>query len=272
MKRGLGIATVPLLVASGALAADDLFLIPDRFFATPNATISVWVLNGTFTKSENAVARDRLWDITLVTPDGVTHPDTSEWDDYSDTTMSVLRVRLGASGTYVLGAAVRPRELTVEAKEFDAYLASVGIPDVLNARRKNKEFDAPVRERYSKHVKAVVQVGDRRTEAYDTDFDYPAELIPLNNPYTLKPGGALRVRALVDGGPIANQLLIAGGRTPSGADIAPRFVRTDRAGIARVWVSSRGAWYVKFIHMERATADTTIDYESKWATLTFGVR
>lgn len=27
-----------------------------------------------------------------------------------------------------------------------------------------------------------------------------------------------------------------------------------------------------FIHMEYATADTTIDYESKWATLTFGVR
>jgi hypothetical protein len=80
------------------------------------------------------------------------------------------------------------------------------------------------------------------------------------------------VRAVVEGEPITNQLVIAGGRTPSGARIAQRSVRTDSAGIARVRISSRGAWYVKFIHMERAAADSTIDYESKWATLTFGVR
>jgi hypothetical protein len=29
---------------------------------------------------------------------------------------------------------------------------------------------------------------------------------------------------------------------------------------------------VKFIHMQPAAGDSTIDYESKWATLTFGVR
>jgi hypothetical protein len=49
-------------------------------------------------------------------------------------------------------------------------------------------------------------------------------------------------------------------------------VRTDADGVARVWLRSSGIWYVKFIHMERVTADTTIDYESKWATLTFQVR
>jgi uncharacterized GH25 family protein len=272
MKRRIVIAAVLVLVTSASLAAHDLFLKPDSFFVAPGGTITVRVLSGTFSKSENAVAKDRLRDISLVTPDGVTHPDTSGWDDRSDTTMSVLRVRVGASGTYVIGASVHPREITVEAKDFNAYLASDGIPDVLAARRKNKEFHSPVRERYSKHVKAVVQVGDSRTDAYDTDLDYPAELIPLDNPYALRPGSTLRVRALVGGGPVARQLVVASGRTPSGARIPQQFVRTDSAGIARVRVSSRGAWYVKFIHMERAAADTTIDYESKWATLTFGVR
>lgn len=272
MKRRIGIATVLVLVTSASLAAHDLFLKPDSFFAAPGATISVRVLNGTFSKSENAVARDRLRDISVVTSDGVTHPDTSEWDDRTDTTTSVLRVRVGPSGTYVIGASVRPRELNLAAKDFNAYLASDGVPDVLEARRRNDELGMPARERYSKHVKAVVQVGDRRTDAYDTALGYPAELIPLDNPYALRRGGTLRVRALVEGEPVANQSVIAGGRTPSGARIAQRSVRTDSAGIARIRVSSRGAWYVKFIHMERATADTTIDYESKWATLTFGVR
>ena len=272
MKRRIIVAALLMLVVSGSLAAHDLFLKPDSFFVAPGGTVSVRVLNGTFSKSENAVARDRLRDVSLVTPDGVTPVDTTAWDDRTDTTTSVLQVRVGPSGTYVLGASVRPRELKLEAKDFNAYLASDGVPDVLETRRRNDELGTPARERYSKHVKAVVQVGDRRTDGFATALGYPAELIPLDNPYELKSGGTLRVRALVEGTPVANQFVIAGGRTPSGARIAQRSVRTDSAGIARVRVSSRGAWYVKFIHMVRAAADTTIDYESKWATLTFGVR
>jgi hypothetical protein len=272
MKWSIATAIALLLVASWALAANDLFLRPDSFFAAPGGTITIRVLNGAFSKSENAVGNDRLQDLTVVGPAGVTHPDVAAWDDYSDTTTSFLDLRVGATGTYLIGASVRPRDLMVEAKDFDAYLAANSIPDVLAARRKNKDFLAPVRERYSKHVKTIVQVGDRRTETYRTILDYPAELIPLDNPYRLRPDGTMRVRALVDGAPVANQLVIAGGQTPSGSQITPRFMRTDRAGIVRVRLSSRGAWYVRFIHMERATADTTIDYESKWATLTFGLR
>jgi uncharacterized GH25 family protein len=271
MKR-LAVAGVLVLVMAGVLAAHDMFLRPDSFFVAPGGTISVRVLNGTFSKSENAVTRDRVRDLSLVTPDGVTHPDTSEWDDRGDTTTSSLRIRASASGTYVIGASIRPRELRLEAKEFNAYLASDGLPDVLEARRRDDQLGAAARERYSKHVKAVVQVGDRRTDEFDTALGYPAELIPLENPYSVRVGGTLRLRAVVDGEPVANQLVVAGGRTPSGARLAPQSVRTDSAGIATIRLSSRGAWYVKFIHMERAVADTSIDYESKGATVTFGVR
>jgi hypothetical protein len=272
MKWRVATAPVLLLLASASLAAQDLFLRPDRYFTDPGGTITVGVFNGTFSRSEIAVASDRIADVRLVSLEGVAHPDISDWDDQSDTTMSVLQVRMRASGTYVIGASVQPREIMVEAKDFDAYLATNGVADVLEARRRSKEFGAPVRERYSKHVKAVVQVGDRRTRAFDRDFNYPAELIPLDNPYALRPGSTLRVRALIERGPVPNQLVIVGGQTQSGAPIPERYSRTDSAGIARVWVSSRGEWYVKFIHMERAAADTTIDYESRWATLTFEVR
>jgi hypothetical protein len=77
---------------------------------------------------------------------------------------------------------------------------------------------------------------------------------------------------LVDGRPAANQYVVTGGRGAGGARIAQRGFRTNADGVARVPLRSAGIWYVKFIHMERATADTTIDYESKWATLTFQVR
>jgi uncharacterized GH25 family protein len=270
MKTRIAVPTLFLLLTAGSLLAHDLFLKPDSFFVDPGATITARVLSGTFSKSENAVAKDRVRDIAVVKPTGTTRLDTAAWADQGDT--SVLTVETTESGTYVLGASLLPRELRLEGKDFNTYLASDGVPDVLEARRRNKELTRPARERYSKHVKALVQVGSTLSDGYDTALGYPAELIPLDNPYTLKPGATLRVRAMVEGQPVARQFVVAGGRTMSGARIAQRSVRTDSAGVARIRLGSRGVWYVKFIHMEPAAGDTTIDYASKWATLTFAVR
>ena len=270
MKRSVLLASLLVLAMAASLAAHDLFLKLGNYFVRPESRVRIHVLNGTFSKSENAVARDRVRDLSLVGPLGIAKLDTSAWSDRGDT--SVLTIETGASGTYVVGASILPRELRLEAKDFNAYVASDGVPDVLAARRQKSELDKPARERYSKHVKAVLQAGDRRTDAFATALGYPAELIPLENPYTLKVGSSLRVRALVEGTPVANQLVVSGGRTARGARIAPASVRTDSAGVARIRLRSPGLWYVKFIRMAPVEADTTIDYESKWATLTFQVR
>jgi hypothetical protein len=261
---------VLLAVTAGVLSAHDLFLRPTRFFVPENSEVQIHVLNGTFSKSEGAVTRDRLRALDVITPAGVAPLDTSAWVPAGDTT--VLTVRTGGAGTYVVGASLRPRELRLEAKDFNKYLATDGVPDVLEARRRSGELDRPARERYHKHVKAVLQVGSQRSSGFDRALGYPAELVPLDNPYALRTGASLRVRALVDGRPVVNQYVVTGGRRAGGARIAQRGIRTDADGVARVPLRSAGIWYVKFIHMERAMADTTIDYESKWATLTFQVR
>jgi len=269
MKRRF-LVPILLLISGGTLAAHDLFLRAENYFVAPESTVRLDVLNGTFSKSENAVTKDRLRDLSIVTAAGVTTPlDRGGWSETGDT--SVLSARVGPAGTYVIGASLLPREIALEAKDFNTYLATDGLPDVLAARRKSGELDKPARERYAKHVKALVQVGATRTPGYGAELGYPAELVPLNNPYSLKVGGNLRVKAVVEGEPVANQVVIAGGRTSGGARIAQRTVRTNRDGVASIRIGSRGVWYVKFIHMERAGADT-VDYESKWATLTFGVR
>jgi hypothetical protein len=38
-----------------------------------------------------------------------------------------------------------------------------------------------------------------------------------------------------------------------------------------VTLDAAGTWYVKFVHMVRAS-EPGLDYESKWATLTFETR
>jgi uncharacterized GH25 family protein len=270
MKRTLGLALTLLLFAVTVLAAHDLFLKPAVFFLAPNTASQARIVNGTFTRSENSITWDRVRDVSIVGPAGTSHPDASAWSDKGDT--SVLRFTTGAAGTYVLGVSTLPRELRLEAKDFNAYLASDGVPDVLAERRASGEITRAARERYQKHIKAMLQVGDSRSDAYATALGYPAELIPLANPYALENGAPLRLRVLVDGKPVANQYVVSGGRTPAGGRIAAAGYRSDSAGIVHIPIRTAGQWYVKFIHMEKVAGDTTVDYQSKWASLVFEFR
>jgi uncharacterized GH25 family protein len=271
LRRSI-LCCVAFVLAWVALAfAHDLFLRPRSFFVRPGATVRIDVLNGTFDKSEAALAFNRLSDLRIVGPAGTTRPDSSAWRVHGDSTELTWTAGT-AAGTYLVGAAVMPRELTLTAEQFNAYLKEDGIPDVLEARRATGELTKPARERYAKNVKALLQVGDARSGAFATVLGHPAELVPMDNPYALRAGATLHLRALVDGSPVAGQLVLAGGVAADGAHIAETAVRTDPQGLATVRLPKAGAWYVKFIHMVKATGEPTIDYRSKWATITFGVR
>jgi len=265
-----------MIVAAAAADAHDLFLRPRHFIVRAGAELDVRVLNGTFTSSEGSVARARLLDLAIVGPDGLSHPDRSSWTEGAKE--SQWRVTVRQPGTYVLGASLSPRTIRLTGTEFNGYLRDEGLPDILAARKAARQLGDSAYERYAKHVKALVRVigaAPGRASLVDTAYrvalGYPAELVPLDDPYLLRAGGTLRLRALSDGRLLPNQVVQAGGRTSAGRRIAQRTVRTDSAGIARVRLDARGTWYVKFIHMRPILAadGDSVDYESKWATLTF---
>ncbi|HXE82313.1 MAG TPA: DUF4198 domain-containing protein [Gemmatimonadales bacterium] len=262
------LTTMLLLVSATLLLAHDLFLKLETYFVPPNASIRVAVLNGSFSTSEGPVTPDRLLDLSLVGPVQRRAIARTAWKPSGDSTW--LTVQTGAAGTYVIGASLSPRQIALTADEFNSYLKEDGIPDILNARTLNGELGVAVRERYQKHVKAVLQVGETRTEAYATVLGYPAEIIPLTNPYAAKIGDTLAVRALVDGKPIVSQMLLSGGER-DGQAIAENWARSDTAGVARFALTEAGKWYIKFIRMVPVSGDS-VNYESKWATLTFEVR
>lgn len=260
-----------LVMACATLEAHDLFLKPERFFVAPPQGLRVRVINGTFDKSENAIDASRVADLSIVTAEGRTKLDTAKtWA--AEEPMSVASIGPLSSGVAVIGASTLPRELELTGKEFNEYLKGDGVPDVLDDRKAKGELERSARERYSKHVKTIVQAGDGRSGKVDTVLGYPAELVPLADPYALKTGETLPLKALVDGRPVANQYVLAGGRTPDGRRQTVQALRSDADGIVRVRLAARGQWYVKFIHMVRLSGDPTADYESKWASLTFEVR
>ena len=268
-RRITAVATGAVLVLASALSAHDLFIKLDTYFLSPGAAVRVPVINGTFTKSENAIDRHRIADLSLVTPGGRESLDTSIVSAQGDSTFLALRLR--GAGTYVVGLSTRQSEISLAGKQFTAYLEDEAIRDALAARAKAGISGDSAYERYSKHVKAVFQVGDPRTEGFATPLGYPAELVALDNPYRLGPGGTLRVRCLVDGRPAAGLAVLAGGRTRAGARIRAQELRTDADGVVAVRLTTRGRWYAKFVRMEKVQ-DGPHDYESRWATLTFEVR
>lgn len=269
--RRVAVVAVGLLLVSAAIAsAHDMFIKPNTFFVAENTNVLVRIVNGTFTKSENSIDRNRVQDVSVVSPAGRAQLDTSVWTVAGDT--STFEINTTTSGTYVLGASTRPNVIELAAKDFNLYLKDDGIPDALADRRRNGELNRPAKERYSKHVKALLQVGQSRSEHFATELGYPAELVPLSNPYSIQPGSVLRVRTLVDGKPAARQFVLYGGRTATGARIEQRSLRSDSTGVARIPLRTRGTWYVKFINMTKIAGDPAADYESKWATLTFQVR
>ena len=264
------LAVAALLWSAGLLAAHDMFLRPATHFVAANSTVVVRLFNGTYSKSENAIARDRLVNVAIVSPTGRAALDTAQWGVTGDTSKFTLTT--GAPGTYVLGASTRPKVLGMAAKAFNAYLAEDGLPDELATRRKEGRLNDPSKERYHKHVKALVQVGDTPSATYATVLGYPAELVPLQNPYMLKVGGTLEVKALVDGKPVAGQFVQYGGRTAGDGRVAQLNTRTDASGIARIPLNRTGSYFIKFIHMRRISGDSMANYESRWTTLTFAMR
>ncbi len=270
MVRRAALAALSLvLVATGIAGAHDMFIKPTRYFAPENAEVRVRLLNGTFILSENSIARNRLADASVLTPRGRVQLDTAEWGVRGDT--STFHIHTRSAGTYVIGVSTKPSEIDLSADDFNLYLESDGIPDVLEARRSAGELNRPARERYHKHVKAFLQVGDTRSNLYATAMGYPAELMPMENPYSLQRGATLRVRTLVDGQPAANQLVMYGGTNANDAQMEQQSVRSDARGIASIPLTAAGVYYVKFINMVRVNRGG-VDYESKWATITFQVR
>lgn len=249
--------------------AHDLFLKLDDYFLQPNSKAAVKILNGSFQTSEGAVSFERLNDVSVVAPGGaVTHP--RETDFTKDDKTSFLNLQTGASGTYVVGLSTKFREIDLKAADFNEYLAEDGIPDVLEQRKRSGELEKDVRERYTKHVKAIYQVGNAKTDDYKKILGYPVEIVPQANPYKLKAGKTLEVLCLKDGKPIANQLVMAGREEGTNLKVVPD-TRTDSNGIAKIKLSGVGKWYIKFINMTPAT-EKSLNYESKWATLTFAIK
>ena len=269
MRRKLTISAFLALFIGVTASAHDLFLKLDSYFLQPNSKASVRLLNGTFQKSDGTVSRERFRDISLFAPE-LRGPigELVTWRDEGKTT--VMEIQTGVPGTYLVGVSTKPREISLKAAEFNDYLQHDGLPDTLAERKKNNDLNKDVRERYSKHVRAIFQVGDKLSDDCKSPLNYPVEIIPQQKPYSLRVGQIITVLCVLKGQPLVDQFVMAGWESRDGK-LRTINARTDVSGLARFELTGTGKWYVKMIYMT-PLAEPNLDYESKWATLTFEIR
>lgn len=283
-----------LLAAFLLFCSHDLYLKMDTYFFQPNEEATLSLYNGTFESSENIITRDRMLDASTVGQGKRVAIRPEQWQD-QDSTITRFTFTTGEPGTYVAGVSTKARNIELAADKFNSYLEHDGVLDMLEYRTANGLLEQDAVESYQKHVKAIYQVGDQKTDDWSTALGYPIEFIPRDNPYEKYSGGNLAVQLLLDGNPLPDQLVYAdylpdshghthgdhahdhgedGHSHEDGAThthTSGQRLRTDAQGIVTVSLPEDGVYYLRTIHMENVTDSEELTHQSKWATLTFEV-
>lgn len=178
----------------------------DTYFLQPNQEATLSLYNGTFEASENTIARDRMLDASIISKGKRKSIELNQWMD-QDSTLTQLSFNTSEAGTYVVGVSTKARNIELTAEKFNDYLKHDGVLDMLKYRKNNGLLNEGAIESYAKHVKAIYQVGDLKTDDWKSKLGYPIEFIPQENPYEKYTGENLAMQLLLDGKPLANQLV-----------------------------------------------------------------
>ena len=272
---------VALIICYLLLSSHDMFLKMRTYHLRPYSPAVLDLYNGTFDRSDNIISRDRMIDVSMVGSGVRTSIDTSAWVDVDKTT--VLNFSTGDQGTWMVGVSTAPRNIELAADAFNDYLEHDGVIDMLTWRKEHNTLDQDAIEKYSKHVKTIFQVGDKRSDDWSKELGYPIEFIPLSNPYETEVGGKLSFKLLRAGAPLADQLVYVPTNNHNHSHDDGHHhdeedhhhheatqLRTDDQGIVEVPITHAGVWFVRTIHMELVD-EPGLTHESNWATITFEV-
>jgi uncharacterized GH25 family protein len=262
--RLLGTASVLLALAAPA-SAHEYWLMPERFTAAPGERIGIAHRVGAGWPGET-LPRDpaRVRRFTLVDAQGERRIGGAPGADPAGI------ATLGGPGLATAVYHSTATSLVLDAAAFESYLREEGLERILEQRAAAGASAAPGRERFVRHAKALIAVGEAGAPAapFDRAVGLDLELVPETDPRTLAGGGSFAVRLLHLGRPLAGALVKA---IPQ-ADGEPRVERrSDEAGRVLLALPSAGVWLINAVHMTPVPPGSDADWQSLWSSLTFAL-
>jgi uncharacterized GH25 family protein len=173
------------------------------------------------------------------------------------------------AGNYLLAMERNWSFIKIEAAKFEDYLREDAMEYIIAERDKRNERNKEGRERYSRFLKSLLQVGERQDDVYKKTLGLKLEIVLLENPYAKKVGDRLRFRVLFDGKPLAGHAVFASNRQSE-----KQKVITDKSGEAAMTINQKGLWLIHLVTMRRCAAVDCgeADWESFWGALSFGAK
>lgn len=154
--------------------------------------------------------------------------------------------------------------------KFSAYLDYEGLSTIAarhDARRLSRD---DVRELYTRCAKTLVSVGEAAADQ-DRATGMRLELVAAQNPMTLEKGTQMSFTLLWEGQPLADTQVALFLKNGNGSETERTVTRTNASGLARFTIPAVGTYMAASVHMIEAPADRNADWQSFWASLTFGV-
>ncbi|MBD2716525.1 DUF4198 domain-containing protein [Microvirga sp. STR05] len=256
---------------AGASLAGEFWLQPSQFFAAPGTTLTLRVLVGTaFAGTQWAGKSSRVTQLVHFAPAGYTNllPGATA----PDTLHPV--VHLQQPGTHLVALTTNNAFLTLDADRFNSYLKAAGLDYILLERQRRGSLQLPGREAYRRCAKTLLAVGSpsasdtARTWSRPTGM--PLELVPEQNPYTLKAGASFTVRVLAEGQPRPGQLVQVWQRSPGQAGRVFKLY-SNQNGRVLFRLTEPGEYLLSTVHMVPARLPEA-DWQTTWSSLTFGFR
>ena len=180
---------------------------------------------------------------------------------------------LDVPGAYVLTLATDNRAYSHQsAQRFNAYLEAEGLTRVLEQRIREHRMHVDGYERYSRAAKSIVLVGapGRQSQVSVTrPTGLPLEIVPVVSPYSEPRPARFPVRILYEGRGLPGALVKLIDLEQDLAVVEAR--RSDATGVATLAMPKRGSWLVSVVWTKPLADSSAADYETIFASLTFGV-
>ncbi len=111
---------------------------------------------------------------------------SSIMDSIKEDRNNSLILTLKQEGGYMLAMQTKNALNEWDAERFNSFLKENGLDEVLDRRTKTNTLASPAKEYYSGHAKLLVQVGEKKDDAYKKVNGFPAEILLFGKPLRIK--------------------------------------------------------------------------------------
>jgi len=245
--------------------AHEFWMQPVKFFLLPGEKTSLRFLVG-----ENFIGEP--WDLKVHKVEKLELHHAAGvmnlLDSIKEDAKANLNIALQEEGTHLLMLQSNNAFSELEGGKFNEYLNEDGLDEVLSHRKTTGSLDKVGKEFYKRYSKLILQVGNKRDDTYKKIIGSPIEIVPETNPYAFKRGQLVKFKILSDGKPIFGVKVRVWNRFQNRTLIQP--VYPEKNGIVEARISNPGPWMVSVVKMVPSKQEGA-DWQSYWASLTFGV-